>query len=151
MIYTQIGSVLVRDNRCGSIDCVFIKNNIQDDTIKVSTVGIVMKGGASGNTISSNIMDGNSQYGITVDGSTTRANVFRYNHISNSKYGVALSSNNKDSLFKRNYFDTAISSGEYTLRTSSALKLEGTKFYNDIIKAMDTTGNLASATACDID
>ena len=141
--YTQIGSVFDQDDRCGSIGCVSIKNNIHDNTIKVSTAGIVIKGGASGNTISSNFMTGSSQYGMTVDGSTTTSNVFRYNHISNSKYGIELTSN-KDSIFKRNYFDTAIPSGEYTLRSSSALKLEDTKFYDDIIKAMDSSSHQAS-------
>ena len=52
--------------------------------------------------------------------------------------------NNKDSVFKRNYFDTAIPSGEYTLRSTSTLKLEDTKFYNDMIKAMDSSSNQAS-------
>ena len=143
VIYTQIGSVFDRDDRCVPYGCVSIKNNIHDNTIKVSTTGIVIKGGASGNTISSNFMSGNSQYGIRVDGSTTSANVFKYNHISNSKYGIELTSN-KESIFKRNYFDTAIPSGEYTLRSNSALKLEDTKFYNDIIKAMDSSSNQAS-------
>ena len=143
VIYTQIGSVYDRDDMCGSIGCVSIKNNIHDNTIKVSRAGIVMKGGASANTISSNFMSGNSQYGITVDGSTTSSNLFRYNHILNSKYGVALNSN-KESVFKRNYFDTAIPSGEYTLRSYSVLRLEDTKFYNDIIKALDTSSNQAS-------
>ena len=143
VIYTQIGSIFDQDDRCGSIGCVSIKNNIHDNTIKVSTAGIVIKGGASGNTISSNFMSGNSQYGIMIDGSTTSANAFRYNHISNSKYGIALNSN-KESVFKRNYFDTAISSGEYTLRSSSSLRLEDTKFYNDIIKALDSSSNQAS-------
>jgi parallel beta-helix repeat protein len=143
VIYTQIGSVFDRDDMCGSIGCVSIKNNIHDNTIKVSRAGIVMKGGASGNTISSNFMSGSSQYGITVDGSTTSSNLFRYNHILNSKYGVALNSN-KESVFKRNYFDTAIPSGEYTLRSYSALRLEDTKFYNDIIKALDSSSNQAS-------
>ena len=69
--------------------------------------------------------------------------LFRYNHISNSKYGIALNSN-KESVFKRNYFDTAISSGEYTLRSTSTLRLEDTKFYNDIIKSMDSSSNQAS-------
>src|SRR5580765_4237609 len=87
-------------------------------------------------------MSGNSQYGIKVDGSTTVANFFKYNHISNSKYGVALN-NNKDSVFKRNYFDTAISSGEYTLGSTSALRLEDTKFYNDIIKALDSSNQVS--------
>ena len=140
VIYTQIGSIFVRDDRCGSIGCVSIKNNIHDNIIKVSTAGIVIKGGASGNTISSNFMSGNSQYGIMIDGSTTSANAFRYNHISNSKYGIALNSN-KESVFKKNYFDTAISSGEYTLRSTSSLRLEDTKFYNDIIKALDSSSN----------
>ncbi|MFI5405279.1 MAG: right-handed parallel beta-helix repeat-containing protein [Nitrososphaerales archaeon] len=140
VIYTQIGSIFDRDDRCGSIGCVSIKNNIHDNTIKVSTAGIVIKGGASGNTISSNFMSGNSQYGIMIDGSTTSANAFRYNHISNSKYGIALNSN-KESVFKRNYFDTAVSSGEYTLRSTSSLRLEDTKFYNDIIKALDSSSN----------
>ena len=143
VIYTQIGSVFDRDDRCGSIGCVSIKNNIHDNTIKVSNAGIVIKGGASSNTIYSNFMSGNSQYGIRVDGLTTSSNVFKYNHISNSKYGVALN-NNKDSVFKRNYFDTAISSGEYTLRSNSALRLEDTKFYNDILKAIDSSSNQAS-------
>jgi mannuronan 5-epimerase len=143
VIYTQIGSVYDRDDMCGSIGCVSIKNNIHDNTIKVSRAGIVMKGGASANTISSNFMSGNSQYGITIDGPTTSSNLFRYNHILNSKYGVALNSN-KESVFKRNYFDTAIPSGEYTLRSYSVLRLEDTKFYNDIIKALDTSSNQAS-------
>ena len=143
MIYTQIGSVFDQDDRCTPYGCVSIKNNIHDNIIKVSTTGIVIKGGASDNTIYSNFMSGNSQYGIIVDGSTTKANLFKYNHISNSKYGVALY-NNKDSVFKRNYFDTAISSGEYTLRSTSTLKLEDTKFYNDMIKSIDSSSNQAS-------
>ena len=143
VIYTQLGSVFDGDDRCGSIGCVSIKNNIHDNTIKVSKAGIIIKGGASSNTIYSNFMSGNSEYGIIVDGSTTKANLFKYNHISNSKYGVGLN-NNKDSVFKRNYFDTAISSGEYTLRSTSTLRLEDTKFYNDIIKAMDSSSNQAS-------
>ena len=143
VIYTQIGSVFDQDDRCTPYGCVSIKNNIHDNIIKVSTTGIVIKGGASDNTIYSNFMSGNSQYGIIVDGSTTKANLFKYNHISNSKYGVALY-NNKDSVFKRNYFDTAISSGEYTLRSTSTLKLEDTKFYNDMIKSIDSSSNQAS-------
>ena len=88
-------------------------------------------------------MSGNSQYGIIVDGSTTKANLFKYNHISNSMFGIELTSN-KDSVFKRNYFDTVIPSGEYTLRSSSILRLEDTKFYNDMIKSIDSSSNQAS-------
>ena len=58
-------------------------------------------------------------------------------------FGIELTSN-KESVFKRNYFDTAIPSGEYTLRSTSTLRLEDTKFYNDIIKSMDSSSNQAS-------
>ena len=56
---------------------------------------------------------------------------------------VALN-NNKDSVFKRNYFDTVISSGEYTLRSTSILRLEDTKLYNDVIKSIDSSSGQAS-------
>jgi hypothetical protein len=145
VMYTQIGSLFDRDNRCGSMGCVSLKNYIHDNTIKVSNTGILLKGGASSNTIESNTMNGPSaQYGIRVDGSRTSDNIFRYNHISNSDYGILLSTENRDTKFKRNYFDSLIPSGEYILTDSSALKLEDTKFYSDSIMSMDSTGKIVS-------
>jgi hypothetical protein len=145
VMYTQVGSVFDRDDRCGSIGCVSIKNNIHDNNIKASKTAIVIKGGASSNIIESNIMNGPSaQYGIQVDGSKTIGNIFRYNHIAASDYGILLSDENKDTKFKRNYFDSIIPSGEYILRASSALKLEDTKFYSDSIKSVDSTSKTVS-------
>ena len=145
VMYTQVGSVFDTDDRCGSIGCVSINNNIHDNNIKASKTGIVIKGGASSNVIESNIMNGPSaQYGIQVDGSKTSGNIFRYNHIADSDYGILLSDENKDTKFKRNYFDSMIPSGEYILRESSALKLEDTKFYSDSIKSVDSTSKTVS-------
>jgi parallel beta-helix repeat protein len=144
VMYTQIGSSFDKDDKCGSIGCVSKSNNIHDNTIKVSGTGIVIKGGASSNTIASNIMSGTASYGITVDGSTTKNNIFKYNHVSNANYGISLGGNNRDSNFKSNYFDSIIPYGEYTVRSSSTLRLEDAKFHNDIIKALDSSSNTVS-------
>jgi parallel beta-helix repeat protein len=146
VMYTQIGSSFEQDGKCGSIGCVSKNNNIHDNTIKVSGTRIVIKGGASSNIIASNTMSGSAGYGITVEGSTTKGNIFRYNHISNANCGISLRNGNTDSYFKRNYFDTVAPYGEYALSGSSTLRLEDSKFYSDIIKAMDSSSNHISIT-----
>ncbi len=79
----------------------------------------------------------NGDRGIVVDGSKTSNNIFKDNHISNAKYSVRVTGGNINTKFINNYLDTVAPSGEYTLATSSALKLEGTKFSSDVIRGLD--------------
>jgi mannuronan 5-epimerase len=137
---TQIGSSFDRDNLCGDIGCVSINNNVHHNNIKASIIGIILKDGASTNTIASNTIDGpNGDRGIVVDGSKTSDNIFRDNHISNAKYSIRLTGGNTGSKFISNHLDTAAPSGEYTMASSSALKLESTQFSSDVIRATDSS------------
>jgi parallel beta-helix repeat protein len=137
---TQIGSSYDRDNRCGSVGCVSINNNVHHNNIKASSIGIILKEGASTNTIASNTIDGpNGDRGIVVDGSKTSDNIFRDNHISNAKYSIRLIGGNTGSKFIGNHLDTTAPSGEYTMASSSALKLESTQFSSDVIRASDSS------------
>jgi mannuronan 5-epimerase len=137
---TQIGSSFDKDNRCGDIGCVSINNNVHHNNIKASSIGIILKDGASTNTIASNTIDGpNGDRAIVVDGSKTSGNIFRDNHVSNAKYSIRLTGGNTGSKFISNHLDTVASSGEYTMASSSALKLESTQFSSDIIKALDSS------------
>ena len=137
-IETDIGSSYERDGRCGSIGCVSINNNIHHNRIKASIMGIYVKNGASSNTFAANTIDAaNGDRGIVVDGSKTSNNIFKDNHISNAKYPIRVTGGNTNSKFINNYLDTVAPYGEYTATTSSALKLESTKFSSDIIKGYD--------------
>jgi mannuronan 5-epimerase len=82
-IYTQIGSSFDTDNRCGDIPhCVSVNNKIHDNNIQSSSIGIHVKDGASTNTLASNSIDaGTNGTGITVEGSNSKGNIVRDNHI----------------------------------------------------------------------
>jgi hypothetical protein len=139
-IETDIGSVYEKDGRCGSIGCVSINNYIHDNHIKATIIGLLAKNGASSNTFAANTIDAtNGDRGIVVDGSKTSNNIFRDNHISNTKYPIRVTGGNINSKFINNHLDTSAPYGEYTLTTSSALKLESTKFSSDIIKDLDSS------------
>ena len=81
----------------------------------------------------------NGDRGIVVDGSKTSNNIFKDNHISNAKYSIRVTGGNINTKFINNYLDTVAPSGEYTLATSSALKLESTKFSSDVIRGLDSS------------
>jgi parallel beta-helix repeat protein len=137
---TQIGSSFDRDGRCGSIGCVTKNNNVHHNNIKASSIGIIVEKGASTNTIATNTIDGpNGDRGIVVDGSKTTGNIFKDNHFKNAKYSIRLTGGNTGSKFINNYMDTVAPSGEYTMATSSALKLESTQFSSDVIRALDSS------------
>ena len=108
---------------------------------KRTSIGLWAKNGASSNTFAANTINGaNGDRGIVVDGSKTSNNIFKDNHISNAKYSVRVTGGNINTKFINNYLDTVAPSGEYTLATSSALKLEGTKFSSDVIRGLDSSG-----------
>ena len=137
---TQIGSVFDRDGRCVPYGCVSINNNVHDNRIKATSIGLWAKNGASSNTFAANTIDGlNGDREIVVDGSKTSNNIFKDNHISNAKYSIRVTGGNTNTKFINNYLDTVAPSGEYTLATSSALKLEGTKFSSDVIRGLDSS------------
>lgn len=137
---TQIGSSFDKDGRCGSIGCVSINNNIHDNHIKATSIGLWAKNGASSNVFSANTIDGsNGDRGIVVDGSKTINNVFSDNHIANARYAIRVTGSNTNSKFINNHLDTTASSGEFTLSAASALKLESTQFSSDVIRALDST------------
>jgi Periplasmic copper-binding protein (NosD) len=139
-IETDIGSIYEKDGRCGTIGCVSINNYIHDNHIKAGIIGIFVKNGASSNTFAANTIDApNGDRGIVVDGSKTANNIFRDNHISNAKYPMGVTGGNINSKFINNHLDTVAPFGEYTATTSSALKLESTKFSSDIIKDYDNS------------
>ena len=137
---TQVGSVFDRDGRCVPYGCVSIYNNVHHNSIKATSIGLWAKNGASSNTFADNTIDGlNGDRGIVVDGSKTSNNLFKDNHVSNAKYSIRVTGGNIDTKFVNNYLDTVAPSGEYTLATSSALKLESTKFSSDIIRGLDSS------------
>ena len=144
-MYTQIGSDYDNDGVCGSIGCGSTNNNVHDNKITASSTGIEVRDGATSNTFESNTINGASTgRGIVVEGATTSDNVFKSNHISSASYGMRLTSGNTNSRIVDNYFDSVVSSGEYTLASGSTLKVENTKFSSDVIKAVDTTSNPVS-------
>ena len=60
--------------------CVSINNNIHDNKIKASSIGIDTRGGASTNTFESNTIDGpDGDRGINSRGSKTSGNIFTDN------------------------------------------------------------------------
>ena len=137
---TQIGSSFDEDGRCVPYGCVSINNQVHDNHIKATSIGLWAKNGASSNTFSMNTIDGpNGDRGIVVDGPTTSNNVFSDNHISNAKYSIRITGGNTNSKFINNHLDTIASSGEYTLAGASALKLETNQFSSDVIRALDST------------
>ncbi|HEY7111278.1 MAG TPA: right-handed parallel beta-helix repeat-containing protein [Nitrososphaeraceae archaeon] len=137
---TQIGSSFDEDGRCVPYGCVSINNQVYDNRIKATSIGLWAKNGASSNTFSRNTIDGpNGDRGIVVDGPTTSNNVFSDNHISNARYSVRITGGNTNSKFINNHLDTTASSGEYTLASASALKLESNQFSSDVIRALDST------------
>ncbi len=122
-----------------------INNNIHNNNIKVSNTGIEVRDGASTNSFTSNTIDGlGTASGIIVKGSATGGNIFNDNHISNVKYSISLTSGNTNSKFINNHLDTVAASGEYTLVSASALKLESTQFSADVIKSLDSSSNPVS-------
>lgn len=119
-----------------------INNNIHNNNIKVSNTGIEVRSGAATNSFNSNTIDGlGTATGIVVKDSATGGNVFGDNHISNVKYSISLSGGNTNSKFSNNHLDTVATSGEYTLSSSSALKLDTTQFSADVIKSLDSSSN----------
>ena len=52
---------------------------------------------------------------------------------------LELRADNINTKFINNYLDTVAPSGEYTLATSSALKLESNKFSSDVIRGLDSS------------
>ena len=137
---TQIGSVFDDDGRCVPYGCVSINNNVHDNNIKATSIGLWAKNGASSNTFAANTINGaNGDRGIVVDGSKTSNNIFKDNHISNAKYSVRVTGGNTNTKFINNYLDTVAPSGEYTLASSSALKVESTKFSSDVIRGLDSS------------
>ena len=144
-LYTQIGSDYDKTGGCGSIGCGSSNNNVHDNKITASSTGIEVRDGAASNNFESNTINGASTgRGIVVEGATTSDNVFKSNHVTSASYGMKLTSGNTNSRFVDNYFDSVLSSGEYTLDTGSTLKVENTKFSSDVIKALDTTSNPVS-------
>ena len=122
-----------------------INNNIHNNNIKASNTGIEVRDGASTNSITSNTIDGlGTGRGIVVKGSTTSGNVISDNHFSNAKYGISLSAGNINSKFINNHFATVAPSGEYTLESASALKIETTQFSSDVIKSQDSSNSPVS-------
>ena len=137
---TQIGSVFDDDGRCVPYGCVSINNNVHDNNIKATSIGLWAKNGASSNTFAANTINGaNGDRGIVVDGSKTSNNIFKDNHISNAKYSVRVTGGNTNTKFINNYLDTVAPSGEYTLASSSALKVESTQFSSDVIRGLDSS------------
>ena len=137
---TQIGSVFDDDGRCVPYGCVSINNNVHDNNIKATSIGLWAKNGASSNTFAANTINGaNGDRGIVVDGSKTSNNIFKDNHISNAKYSVRVTGGNTNSKFINNHLDTVAPSGEYTLASSSALKVESTQFSSDVIRGLDSS------------
>ena len=142
IIYTQIGSVYDKDDRCGKNDCVSIKNTIHNNTIEASRIGVQLKDGASMNTFASNsIIGAEGEIGIMVDGSKTKGNIFKDNLISGVNTSIVLSKGNKDSKFINNNLNGADYPGTYTLTRKSTIKLEDTLFTNDLIRGADNTSN----------
>lgn len=117
-----------------------INNNIHDNHIKATSIGLWAKNGASSNVFSANTIDGsNGDRGIVVDGLKTSNNVFSDNHIANARYAIRVTGSNTNSKFINNHLDTTASSGEFTLSAASALKLESTQFSSDVVRALDST------------
>ena len=139
-IYTQ-----TPDDRCGDIGCVSVSNQVHDNHIRASNIAIEVKGGASSNTFTHNTIDGiNGDRGIVVDGYKTSNNIFNDNHISNAKYAIRVMGGNTNSKFINNHFDTVAASGEFTLASTSWLKVESTQFFSDIIRSLDSHTNKIS-------
>ena len=131
---------LIDDGRCVPYGCVSINNNVHDNNIKATSIGLWAKNGASSNTFAANTINGaNGDRGIVVDGSKTSNNIFKDNHISNAKYSVRVTGGNTNTKFINNYLDTVAPSGEYTLASSSALKVESTQFSSDVIRGLDSS------------
>jgi mannuronan 5-epimerase len=82
-IYTQIGSSFDTDNRCGDIPhCISTTNNIHNNTIQSSSIGIHIKDGATTNTLTSNTINaGTNGSGIIIEGSNSKGNIVKDNHI----------------------------------------------------------------------
>ncbi len=117
-----------------------INNNIHDNNIEASYTGIEVRDGASTNSLVHNTINGlGTGRGIVVKGSTTSGNIVNDNYISNARYPISLTSGNINSKFVNNHITTVASSGEYTMGSASALKLESTKFSSDIIKSVDSS------------
>ncbi len=55
---TQIGSVFDRDGRCVPYGCVSINNNVHNNNIKATSIGLWAKNGASSNTFAANTING---------------------------------------------------------------------------------------------
>jgi parallel beta-helix repeat protein len=143
VMYTQVGSVFDTDGRCVPYGCVSINNNIHNNEIQSSSIGIHLKQGASGNTIEANTINaGTSGSGIIIENSNSKGNIVKDNHITTAKYGIE-SKSNTDTKVINNRFDAAVPSGggEYTLSSSSAMKLENTQFASDIIIARDSSSS----------
>ena len=122
-----------------------INNNIHHNNIKASNIGIQVRDGASTNSLTSNTIDGlGTGRGIVVKGSTTSSNVISDNYFSNAKYPISLSGGNINSKFINNHFSTVAPSGEYTLESASALKIETTQFSSDVIKSQDSSNSPVS-------
>jgi len=139
-IHQQIG-----DSRCGGTGCLSVNNYVHHNSIKASSIGIWIYQGASSNIILSNTIDGsNGNRGIVVDGRTTNGNVFNDNHISNAQYPIRVTGGNTNSKFINNHLDTVAASGEFTLSSASALKVENTQFSADVIRSLDSTSNKVS-------
>ena len=131
---------LIDDGRCVPYGCVSINNNVHDNNIKATSIGLWAKNGASSNTFAANTINGaNGDRGIVVDGSKTSNNIFKDNHISNAKYSVRVTGGNTNTKFINNHLDTVAPSGEYTLASSSALKVESTQFSSDVIRDLDSS------------
>jgi parallel beta-helix repeat protein len=141
-IYQQIGSSFDRDGRCVPYGCVSINNNIHNNNIKASSIGVEIKGGASTNTVASNIIDAaNGDRGIVVDGSGTNGNIFKDNHLSNAKYAIRLTGGNTGSKLSNNHLETVFGSGEYTLSGASSANIDTTQFSSDVIRSLDSSSN----------
>jgi mannuronan 5-epimerase len=141
-IFQQIGSSFDQDGRCVPYGCVSIDNNIHDNNIKASSIGIEIKDGASTNTVASNTIDvANGDSGIVVDGSGTNGNIFKDNHLSNAKYAIRLTGAKTGSKLSNNHLDTVFGSGEYTLSGASSASIDTTQFSSDVIRSLDSSSN----------
>ena len=137
---TQIGSVFDRDGRCGAYRMCFYQQPVSTTIISERLIldcGLRMVHHLihfAHNTING----ANGDRGIVVDGSKTSNNIFKDNHISNAKYSIRVTGGNTNTKFINNHLDTVAPSGEYTLASSSALKVEGTQFSSDVIRGLDS-------------
>lgn len=118
-------------------------NQIYNNRISNSDIGIFLRKNSSNNFINDNTLIDINNYAINVKGSDTLSNVFAGNYIDNSNHIVGVS-NNTGSLFTNNGIGV-IREAEYSTEKNSILHLERAMFLpNATIESLDESNNVVN-------